>query len=314
MRAPAAGRAQQEFGTGYLRTRISSLSPGRYAWQRRPGPDRTTPLRQPTTAFRRQTAAAAHGTVQFATPTPDTAPDGSLTYLVPGSMTAASLLSRTPTPQQHEQLLRTMSDAGHALRALHRHTHPSTAPGPAPGPARLLAWLETGSGPQAAATLHQRMTQHLGTSRWQEARKWCQAAVQHPGPAAATLHGAFGLGQIVIADAPDEGAVILAGEDTCGGHGELDAGWLLGELAELQMITTAAKKPRPLLAEARDHFLAAYGPVTDSTALTRAAVLRTLTHVHDFAAFVGWHPELLLYTRYIADLIDDQGASTLHPW
>ncbi|OIJ99047.1 hypothetical protein [Streptomyces monashensis] len=314
MSAPATGRTQQEFGTGYLHTRISALSPGRYAWQRRPGPDRTVPLRQPTTAFRRQASAAAHGTVRFATPTSATGSDGALTYLVPGSMTAAGLLSCTLTAQQRDQLLRAMSDAGHALRALHRHAHPSTAPDPAPGPARLLAWLDTGTGPRAAAALHQRMTHHLGASRWDEARQWCRAAVEHPGAAAVTLHGAFGLGQIVMADSPDQGAVILAGEDTAGGQGEFDAGWLLGELAEFQMLSTVTNKPQPLLGEARDHFLAAYGPVVDGTAMARAAVLRTLTHVHDFAAFVGWHPELLLYAGHIADLIDDQGASTLHPW
>jgi hypothetical protein len=54
-----------------------------------------------------------------------------------------------------------------------------------------------------------------------------------------------------------------------------------------------------------------YGPPDDPVAVGRSAVLRVFTHAHDFAAYMGWHPELLEYLARIAEMVDDDGACAL---
>ncbi|MGW3271268.1 hypothetical protein ACWDFH_07310 [Streptomyces kronopolitis] len=57
--------------------------------------------------------------------------------------------------------------------------------------------------------------------------------------------------------------------------------------------------------------LDAYGPDHDSPTVARAAVLRIVTHLHDFAAYVNWTDELIAYSAFAAELIDSEGAHAL---
>ncbi|MET9535796.1 phosphotransferase [Streptomyces sp. NPDC006649] len=310
----SGGELVQEYGTGYLRTRIIAHSRGRYAWQRQPGPDRGSLLVQGSPEFRQKANASARGRVRFAMSLPRVAADNALTYITSGQRALAGLLSSVADTPHQDQLLSTVTDCGRVLRALHQHPHEDAVSAPLSGPARLQAWMNTATGTRAATALHSRMYQFLGSARWETIAQWCDAALHDPVDTAVTLHGAFGLGQIVMADHPEAGAVVLAGEDATRGAASFDVGWLLGELAEFHILAQRAGVPRPLLGEARASFLAGYGNLADPTAVAHTAVLRIAVHTHDFSAFVGWHPELLLYIRYIAELIDDEGASTLAAW
>lgn len=313
--ARGGGQLVRDFATGYLHTRVTAYPRGRYAWQRRPGPDRGSRLHLGSVGFRERATAAGRGSVRFALALPRPAADGTLTYITPGHRSAAALLSAPLTEQDSRQLLAVMTDCGRALQALHQQARPQELCAPAAGPARLQSWMDTAGGPRAAAVLHARMREHLGRERWERISQWCDEAVLPRNVSSlVTLHGGFGLGQIVLADPPAAGAAVLAGEDATSGPASFDIGWLLGELAEFHMLTQRAGTPTPLLARARERFLTGYGALPDPAAIARSAVLRLATHTHDFAAFVGWHPELLHYIRHLALLIDEEGASTLEVW
>ncbi|WP_328872388.1 hypothetical protein OHT76_21020 [Streptomyces sp. NBC_00287] len=171
------------------------------------------------------------------------------------------------------------------------------------------------AGPRAAAALHSVALRLLGSARWDRVLGWCEElAVGRPGDV--FLHGAPSLGSIVVGPEPPHGWLMI-GEELARGPADHDLGWLLGEFVEWRMTLD-----RPVLAPAapldpevyettRAALLRGYGPPADPVAAGRSAVLRVFTHAHDFAAYMGWHPELLEYLAAIAELIDDEGARAL---
>ncbi|MGV2917610.1 phosphotransferase [Streptomyces alfalfae] len=249
--------------------------------------------------------------IKLALPTPV---GGTLHYhALPGAETVAKASVEPGCTLSPVNVAAALLGAGEALRLLHA-TMPTTDVGRRiPGPTRLAAWMRDGQGPRSAPALHPIMLRYLGGARWDRALAWC-AALDEPSPGEVFLHGAPSLGSIVVGRKPSR-AALLMGEDITRGPADFDLGWLLGEFVEWRMVLDHPVRGRRMDQELYRATVAAlldgYGPQDDPQTAGRAAVLRLLTHVHDFAAYVGWHPELLDYVAKIAELIDCEGASAL---
>ncbi|WP_327286333.1 hypothetical protein [Streptomyces sp. NBC_01205] len=314
------------FATGFQRTTIHRLGDGTFVWTRGAGPDRPTPLTAPSAQARSHLASL---------PRPDlltlslpTVADIGLRYAVPGSITAAKVLWSEPSPASSERLAGAFRSVGKVLGLLHSHpAPPGSATGGPIGPARLAAWMDSGRGPRAAARMHALLRDSVGATRWAAVRDWCHD-LGRPGPDATLLHGAPSTGSLVLPADPaphstDEeghpaggaprpiGGAMLTGEELALGPSGFDLGWMLGELLELRMTAVHRLVPRPILSELPAALLAGYGVPVDPVVTGRAATLRMLTHAHDFAAYVGWHPELELYARTAARYIDTDGLAAL---
>jgi hypothetical protein len=310
-------RLVDSFATGYQRTAVHRLGDGTFLWVRSAGADRPVPLVGPGPPARQRLAALRSAGVRVVLP--EEAP-GALLYAAHGADSAAKLLWADLPPARRDRLTTALHDTGRLLRTLHDAPDTGAAPGEAtgrtgpPGPARLAAWMDTGTGPRAAAQLHGVLRARFGPRRWDAVRSWC-AELAEPAPGDVLLHGAPSTGSLVVGDQLDEAAdsVLLTGEDLAPGPAAFDLGWLLGEFLELRM--TAARKgarARPLLTELPTALLDGYGSAGDPVATGRAAVLRIVTHAHDFAAYMGWHPELGLYADALPAYVDSDGTAVLN--
>ncbi|MFF4511223.1 hypothetical protein [Streptomyces mirabilis] len=300
------------FATGFLRTAIHRLPAGGYLWVRRPGADRPTPLTGPTPGAR----AALDSLPPLSSPgvclaLPTTESDA-LHYPAPGADSVAKLLWTDLTPAATAHLAAALHGTGRLLRAL--HTAPGgtaetdrTGPG---GPARLASWMDSGTGPRCARQLHGVLRDRLGDARWKTVRAWCHALTE-PSPGGGTLlHGAPSTGGLVPSPAGTD-AALFTGEDITRGPAGFDLGWLLGEFLELRMTTAARALHRPVLTDLPAALLDGYGAGADPGTTGRAAVLRIMTHAHDFAAYVGWHAELDLYATTLPRYVDTEGHAAL---
>ncbi|GAA0913022.1 hypothetical protein GCM10009558_100590 [Virgisporangium aurantiacum] len=290
----------RRFGTGYLPTTVLDAGGGQYVWIRRPGPDRTT-IDRPGDALR----ATIAGLPGLAVPEPDAewaGPDA-VVYRVGGqSSVAAALLAEAATAQTID-VAAILRDTAATLSALHHRAAPATERLPAPpGPVRLLAWLRSGTGSRSAARLHGHANAVLGHRRITTAIDWCADLMAGD----TLLHGAPGTGVLV----PDGSgpALLLTGEDLSRGPVEADLGWLVGELVEHR-----ETRHRPDFDDLVAAFLGGCRSDVDGARVGRAAALRYLTHTHDFAAYVGWHDELLTSLRTLAGVLDDAGRGALLP-
>ncbi|MGY6024089.1 hypothetical protein [Streptomyces spinosirectus] len=309
-------RLVDSFATGYQRTAVHRTADGSYLWVRGAGADRPVPLTGPGARARRRVAAPHAEGIRVALP--DEIP-GALLYTAHGAESAAKLLWTELPPARRDRLTAALHATGRLLRTLH-DASPDAPPaeitgrtGP-PGPARLAAWMDTGTGPRAAARLHGVLRARFGPRRWAAVRSWC-AELAERAPGDVLLHGAPSTGSVIVADERPESAdaVLLAGEDLAPGPAAFDAGWLLGEFLELRMTDTRkGARPRPLLTDLPAAFLDGYGDVGDPVAAGRAAVLRIVTHAHDFAAYVDWHPELGLYADALPAYVDGEGTAALN--
>lgn len=302
-----------EFGTGFLTTRVVTLTDGSIRWQRAPGRDNHFPHRPVRPGFEHRAQAASDQHVKFVVPY---AADGAeLTWEAPGQESIAGMLltGDDPPGQLHE----VFGHLGRQLRALHTQQASDDPPGDYPQPPghlRFTNWLESGRGSRAAAGWHVRLRTQLGADRW---KKLCEYAhhMLHPRPADATtvVHGWFALGSIVVADAPGArpGAAVLSGPEAALSRPETDLACLVGELLEFSKVAERESRDRPVLEALRDRFLGAYGPGWDRETVAIGAVVRIATHSHDFAAYVGWNPDLHNYIPMLADLLDSDGAAAL---
>jgi hypothetical protein len=288
------------FATGYLETEIYR-DRGAYLWVRRAGPDRDEPFRAVSPRIAEAIAAVPTGPVAWCLPESDSPVRR---YRAPGARPVADIALTQESPAVSERLYGMLRNTGRALRAVHDALTPEPTAEPPPGPSRLATWMAGGLGSAAAARLREAALRRLGDRRWERVRSWNKTN----GSADRFLHGAPGLGGIVPGRDLDAG-VLLSGEELARGPAELDVGWLLGDLAELRALGTAI----PALAWMSDRATAGtsavldgYGPGLDPAALGRVATQRVFTHVHDFAAFVGWQDQLLVYLDLLAGLIDDQ--------
>lgn len=134
------------------------------------------------------------------------------------------------------------------------------------------------------------------------------------------LHGAPSLGWLVPTPWCG-GAVLLTGEEVTVGEPAGDLGWLLGELAELRGAAArglggaARHRPGDFTEPARALLEGYLGPgphpaLPEGTA--RHATLRLATHMHDYAAYVGWHDDLTAYADLLAEFLDAHGEPALH--
>ncbi|MER7508353.1 hypothetical protein ABTX82_08295 [Streptomyces lavendulae] len=287
-----------EYGTRHLRTRIFTTEDGRFLWHR-------THL-----------AEAPAITTAAAVPSPNAAPatlDGNTaTYTAPGATSLARIVW-PPAPVTFP-LIPAMTAVGHALRDINGHTGPLDTAGPPPALTRLTRWLRAGDEEEGPARLHRLCTDRMGPTRLNTLAEWCHAAA--PGATGdVLLHGEPSLGLTV--PAPDGcHAVLLTGETLSRGRPEHDAGWLLGELAEMADVAgrnlpgDSTTAPFKIMAAA---FLTARGPAPDDTLLRHSATLRRMAHLLDFAGNVGWSEGITAYADTLTALIDADGRTVLAP-
>jgi hypothetical protein len=293
-----------EHRTGLQSTRVLRAPDGRgFYWWQRPGTPGAGPL----------TAPAAHLVPRLGPETgaallvtPRRAGD-SLVHRTDGAASAAAWL-RDFRPRARGLVGHALASAGRALRALHRvPPGDGVRLGAPPGIVRLRAW----AGGRSASSSRARAS--WGAARTERLLGWADDLTVPGGPGAASrdgyglVHGWASVGALVPPLSRGRVA-LLTGEDLGLGRPELDLGWLLGDLAEL----TWAAPPydcTDLLGAAP----AAYGPGLDPVRLGRAAVLRVVTHLQDFATFQGWHDELLDYIAFTAELIDEEGRRAVPP-
>ncbi|MFE1557401.1 hypothetical protein ACFW6V_20785 [Streptomyces sp. NPDC058734] len=309
----------EEYGTSRLRTRILTAPDGRYLWQRThltgTPPDRTAHRLAPS-----PNVAAATFDWDTETETETASHTASHTAPYTASYTApgATSLARTvwppaPAPFPLGPVMEAVAHALRDIRDIRESPLPPGTTGPPPALDRLGRWLRTGAGPEGAVRLHRLCTDRLGPTRLATLAQWCRDAA--PGGADdVLLHGEPSLGLTV--PAPDgRHTVLLTGETLSRGRPEHDAGWLLGELAEMADVAArnlpdpSAPAPFRLMAGA---FLTAYGAAPDDTLLCRSATLRRTAHLLDFACGVGWSAGIGTYADVLAGLADD-ARSVLAP-
>ncbi|MFF6998418.1 hypothetical protein ACFY93_26120 [Streptomyces sp. NPDC008313] len=301
--------AAQEYATGFLRTTVHPHGSG-YEWIRRPGDDRPVPLSAPDEPVRAALSALRPAGLRLALPKAD---GDALRYRVPGLVPVAKLCVGRDPRLPPGPVAGALSATGAALHLLHTAVPASLAVSGPPGPARLASWMREGTGPRAAPAFHTLVRRQLGSARWDLVLEWCHSLATGLS-GGVFLHGAPSLGSIVIGDAPADGC-LMAGEDVARGPADFDLGWLLGEFVEWRM--TLSRRTPGLDLDPHDFHSAlgaladGYGAPADPVSAGHGAVLRVFTHAHDFAAYMGWHPELLEYTVKIAELIDDEGAQAL---
>lgn len=292
-------RAVAEFGTGLLRTRITGHADG-YRWLRQPGAQ--APLtRLPDPAALRTLDDLAHGVLR--TDQPQALARG-YAHTAPGHRSAAmALLQISDLPIG--LLCRAVADLGGLLRTLHERPVAESLPPTAPGLLRLRRWFDdgnhTGTRP---ARLHALLGESWGSRRSILVCSWLDEVSTPMCP----VHGAPGLAALVLPEQGDQ-VVLFAGADLATGTPALDLGWLVGELAELAAFTTAGLAP--LCGRLAELAMEGYGTAAPGfhEAVSRAAVLRMVLHLHDYVAYVGWHPRVLEYGQSLAEFIDTDGQA-----
>ncbi|MFC9219971.1 hypothetical protein ACFT8W_04100 [Streptomyces hygroscopicus] len=237
-------------------------------------------------------------------------------YLSPGDRSLAQTIwppgrvSVTP-----ELATGAMQAVGRALRdlAAYRAGMPGVSAAP-PALSRLDRWLRQGGTGENSTRLHELCRSRLGESRLRVLKEWCREPAE-PAPGHVLLHGEPSLGLIV--PAPDgPGAVLLTGETLSRGPREFDAGWLIGELAEMADVArhhlpAAGELELPPFDTMAAALLEGCGGSMELTPLGRVATLRRLAHVVDFATYVGWNPGVGAYVEAIAELVDSDGRPAL---
>ncbi|WP_195911042.1 phosphotransferase [Streptomyces kaniharaensis] len=299
------GTPVEEFDTGFLRTAVYRSGAG-FHWNRSPGALRAAVLGAPSGPVRAALGTVAGGLL----PALPQVRGEERRYRVPARTSAAALLLHPVSTTRTEALVRALAGAGRTLALLHALALPGEQlprNGP-PGPARLDAWMGTGHGPGAAPRLYESLRGVLGPRRWETVRQWC-AGLSGGSPGDVLLHGAPGLGSLIVDGRTGAGA-LLTGEEVSRGPAGFDLGWILGEFTEFRMLREhfgVGSDPARLEA-AREALLDGYGSLPDARTVSRTSVLRVFTHAHDFAAYMGWDDQLLFYGRQIAELVDEECA------
>ncbi|MEH1017016.1 hypothetical protein V6U90_28450 [Micromonospora sp. CPCC 206060] len=278
-----------------------------YLWVREPGPSYRPPTPVPDGLLDR--VAPLHPAIR--TPT---VRDGAFHYPTAGPFSAAMLLSALRAdpgpelggPNRRMLLADGLRAAGAALAALHRHPLPAQVVDEHPGPTRLRRWLDGDPDPATAVgRLRRQAYPRLGAARWTR----LDAALRALTAVAASdrpvlLHGAASL-SVIVPQSRGRGA-LLTGETFARGPWWLDLGWLVAELHEVQAAAAAGLPAAPEgdLDDLHRALTEGYGRQVDAGIVAMLAAARVLTHAHDFAAYVGWHDQLLDYLDITADLVD----------
>ncbi|CAL9504673.1 hypothetical protein SUDANB121_03526 [Nocardiopsis dassonvillei] len=300
-------RIVDDFGTAYVHTTVLHTITDGFVWIRNGGVDRTVPIG--TTPIRlRRPLEDLPGTVRARVDLPPDPGQAWRVFSAPGPSSVAKRMLQEESEASGPGGL--LAGAGALLARIHALPVPAELTLASPqGPARLLRWLERGRGPHAAAHLYRVAGRVLGARRLDLAREWCEDLARYgrdvPG---SLLHGAPGLGVLIPSvDSRTEG-VLLTGEELAVGPAEFDVGWLAGELVEHREVVPASREEAGRLL---DGLLTGYGPGLDPEAVGRYAALRLLVHVHDFCAYVGWHPSVDAHLEMVTDAFDRAGAALL---
>jgi hypothetical protein len=287
------------FGTGLLRTTITATRDGDYRWHRRDGP-KASPTRLPGAETLSLIAGLDHGVLRCDTPR---ASAGAYTHTATGFRSAAMSLLQ-PSDPPVELLDRAAADLGPVLRRLHGLRFGTPLPAEPPGVRRLRRWLEGKSPDANAARLYELMLDRCGHARLTVLHDWLEEVSTPTGP----THGALGLGSLILPDKGEQ-VVLFTGADLASGTPALDLGWLVGELAELA--TFAGSDIAPLCGRLAHTVLDGYGIGSPAAcdAISRAAVLRIALHLHDYAAYVGWHPQVAEYVPVLNSFMETGGQA-----
>lgn len=322
MSGTAGPEAVSEFCTGYLRTRILPDGPG-FLWVRSPGAGRKGGFTAVPSAVRKSLSTADAVRAPFAGARivlgaegggPDTGSVPERRYRTESPYSLGHVLaSPQAVPHQWEALPELLRHCGRRLGELHAQVPAPAALAAPRGTSRLADWLAGSTDLGHTARLRHQAGERLGEARLRRAAQWC-SSLNAPTDEAVPLLGGLTLGSVVPTRS-GEGCHVLAGEELARGPASYDLGWTLGELAEFRLLHFAgdqdgsagadhcAKAGAALLLGHRE--TAGQGPAAvDTASLARTAVLRILTHVHDFAAFVQWIDQVTLYLDLLADLID----------
>ncbi|MEU8776220.1 hypothetical protein [Streptomyces sp. NPDC048606] len=297
---PAGCETVAEYGTDLQVTRVLRTPDGAHLWWQGPGAQVAGPLRAPAAALVADLPEPPPGAALLTVPEPWG--DG-LLHRVAGPSSAAAWL-RDFRPQARALVAHALASVGPALRTLHEAPVPAHRAPPLAAPPGVRRLRDRC---RSDGELRRRTLAVWGTRRMARLLDW--ADVLAPEPRArqdgvrplSPVHGWASLGALVPPLSRGR-AALLTGEDLGLGRPELDLGWLLGELAELDW-TTAHQDT----ADLRRLLVRAYGPGPDPVLVGRAAVLRVVTHMQDFATYRGWDDELLDYIAFTAELIDEEG-------
>ena len=259
-----------EFGTDLVRTVVRPAAGG-WTVERVAGPARPEGLRAPVPLPPLRAGGMRIGWPEA----------GRHRWTVPAHRSLAFAMLAGDPPVEAE-----LADVGRLLRAVHALDPPPGLRPPA-GVLRWRDWLAGTRGPGAADRLHALAGTRCGPRRLGLLTDWADAQLSAP---ARLAHGAPGLASLYP-------GVLLAGDELAAGPPVGDLAWLVGELDEL------AARGVPACAGLRRALVAGYGPV-DPAELDRYAAVRVLGHTVDFAAYVGWHPQLTGQLDLVGQLVD----------
>ncbi|GGY05099.1 hypothetical protein [Streptomyces hiroshimensis] len=304
-----AGELVGEYVTGLQHTRVHRSAHGGFVWWHRPGALRPRPLAAPAAAAVPDLSGVPGAALLV---TPVSFGDG-LLHHAPGAVSAVTWLA-DPRPGARQLAAHALAAAGRSLRALHgTPLPPGLPPGPPESLRRMRAWADGADGADGllpgAARLREVTLAAWGSARLERVRAWWEEAVEPPVPS--LIHGGASLGAL-IPPLHRGRTALLTGEDLAAGSPALDLGWLLGDLAELAWSAGRYGSDDTVGGpDLRQVLLAGYGPGPgggpDPAAVARAAVLRVVTHMQDFASYCDWSEELHDYIAFTAELIDEEG-------
>lgn len=290
--------------TGYLWSEVTVDDAGQHQVHRRPGPLRETRV-YPDPVVLQMLSALSVPDVVFGIAVRDGTAEH---HQVPGPSSLA-LLIRGGLPASAAAPM--AGALGRALRAVHRcDVDPERRPAAPAGALRMSRWLREGTGPGELPDVHRQFRALVGPSSVDRMLRWIDVLSRPPRPLCG-LHGGAGLllgaaGSGALYPDPVSGAVtVLVGGEIASGHPAWDLGWMIGEQLERR---TVVVDDGPRIDPGSDPMTAAlldgYGP-HDGSIVCRAAVVRWLTHLHDYAGYVGGNADLPRRLALLAPLVAD---------
>lgn len=145
------------------------------------------------------------------------------------------------------------------------------------------------------------------TARGDENSVVLTADVVGPRRRTSVIHGAPGIGSVVLGGAPGSAATLLIGEDLATGDPVADVGWTTGELVELAGRAGGGPRWRGFVDALHRGYLGedrVWSP-EENRRVEQYAGLRILLHLHDFLAYARYsEAEVRLCTSMASSLLD----------